>query len=792
MNGKTQKVLEIDEAREDHAVNSAVDEAQANEDENAPMEEGVAERRAARRSAMDAIGATLEASLQEAVTFRSSIENEWLDDIRQFETGDPDGTGSGASPTKQHTSEEQYRSVTDNITRPATITYAARLSDMLYPTSDRNWDIDCTPKPELPDEVMTEIMAGPDGNGLPEDKIEDAVKIVAKKRSAKMREQIDDQMAECRFNDQGRKVILDACKIGHGVFKGPFAKATRRRKYVAGQGYKAIVDEVMTDPKVVRVDPWNVFPMPCRHIDEAPGVFELHELTAKKVADLRIQPGFSSEQVGRVVAMAPQWSSLTRGHALMRSAGEDKSFVERKDVYPVFEYNGEMPKEALLTFMTQLLIEGKVEEDAMQKILAAVDITNAVHLNCNVWFCQGVVMKVSIMPIDHQHNLYKFFVFEPREGLPFGKGVPALLRDPQRSVRMLWAAIMLNAIMSSAPQIGVQKGALVADGAGNYDMRCTQPRVWIFNGEELDIQKCMQVFTVPSTIQATMAVYETAKKNGEEQVMMPMIAQGEPTAAVPTSSGLAMLMNASNIVQRLIAARYDSDVTTPMIQGFYDWNMEYGEESYKGDYKVIARASSHLLVKDVQAQHFLTALNLYSSNPLLQGRMKIEAWAEEGLRIMDIDVGRFLKTDDEMAAEAAEAGEQQPDPETLKAQAAVKTAEARGLEAETNAAKVQGNLELEREDRALDYEDRIADRESRERIAAMAVQQALAGMDAEQQQRVMEMQAEMAKEAEKNATQTRIAGMRAAGEAAKLAAKAQSDQFEARVEANTTPGPRLA
>lgn len=781
----TQKMFEADEAAEARAVGTAVEEAQMSE-------EDLEQTRAARRAVMDAIGAELDGLLQDAVTFRSSIENEWLADIQQFETGDTGEGGTANGPTKQYSSEEQHRSVTDNITRPATITYAARLSDMLYPTADRNWDVDNTPVPDLPDEVIASISAGPDGNGLPPDKLEEAKLIVARKRAAKMRTQIDDQMSEARFNDEGRKVILDACKIGHGVFKGPFAKARRRRKYKAGEGFKAVVEEILTEPSVKRVDPWNIYPLPCREIDEAPGVFELHELSAKKVADLRIQPGFSPEQVARVLKMTPQWTSLSRGHAMMRAAGEGSSFVERKDVYPVFEYNGEMPARAVVTFMGQLLEESAIQPEAAQQILAMVEESNAMHLNCNVWFCQGIVMKVSISPIDYQHCLYKFFVFEPREGLPFGKGVPALLRDPQRSVRMLWAAIMLNAMMSAAPQIGVKKGSLVPDDGGAIDLRCTKPRVWAFNGEEIDIQKCLQVFTVPSTIQATMAVYERAKKNGEEQIMLPMIAQGEPSNAVPTSSGLAMLMNASNIVQRLLAARYDSSVTIPMIQGFYDWNMEYGAEEAKGDYKIIARASSHLLVKDVQAQHFLTALNLYSSNPLLQPRMKIEAWAEEALRIMDIDVGRFLKTDEEMEKEAANAPPPQPGPDELKAQAALKAADARVIEAEAGARVAEGRLQLDAQDRQLDFEDRVADRESRERIAFAQMQQALAGLSAEERMKTMELLADYEKTLEQNANQTRVAGMRASTEAAKLAAKFESDKFEANVEADTAPGPRLA
>jgi hypothetical protein len=785
----TQRVIEDGETAEAEAVANATQLSAEDEPEDGSEAAEEMERmREARRSAMDQIGANLMGSLNEATQFRAQYEIEWSEDIRQFEQGHVEGVAASA-PNKQDTSDEQYRSVTDNITRPATITFAARLGDMMFPTNDRNWNIDSTPKPELPEDVMASLQAGPGDGGDPptETQLEQLVLATARKRMDAMRTQIDDQLSESRYNDHGREVIMSACKLGHGVMKGPFAQAKKRRRYEAGKGYKAVVEEVMTDPRATYVDPWLVYPLPCRRIEDCPGVFELHEMSKKRVADLRFQPGFSNEQLGRLLKQAPSWDSIHATQLSMRSV-DDPNYITRNDVYAMFEYNGDMPQESLVTFVAQLLDESKMSEQQATEILADVDVNNTLHLHCNVWFCQGVVVKVAISAIDHQYPVYKFFVFEQRENSPFGKGVPRLLRDPQASVRMLWASIMLNSMMSSAPQIGVKKGSLVPVGpaAGPVDMRCTHPRVWAFNDDVEDIEKALQVFLTPNVTGPLLAVYERAKSNGQEQVMLPLIAQGEPTQSVTTSSGLAMLMNASNIVQRRLAARFDSHITTPIIQGFYDWNMEFGEDAAKGDYKVIARASSHLLVKDIQAQHFLTAMTLYSGNPELAPRMKMDAWAEEGLKIMDIDADRFLLSEEEFSAkQEAQAKNAPQDPETLKAQAAVKTADARALEAQSGAELAAGRLQLENQDRALDFEDRIADRESRERLAAMSVQQAMAGLDAEAQARVMEMQAELSKEAERNATQTRIEGMR-------IAAKAKSDQFEVQAEANTSPGPRLA
>ena len=767
-----------------------------------PLDEDAAEalrqQREARRAAMDQIGEHLMGRLSEAVMFRANFEQEWEADIRQYECGDPSRGRIG--DTKQHGSDDDHNAATDNITRPAVITYAARLGDMLFPTNDRNWDVDITPEPELPPDVVANIEAsvaeavaqGAVNSESSEAMVKSLLAEVARKRMAKMRTRIDDQLSESHYNAKGRQVIFDACKIGFGVMKGPFAKTRTKRRLVASEGFRAEIIEDLTAPCVDRRDPWSIFPMPCRRIADCPGVFELHELSAKKLAALRNQPGFSSEQVGRALRNRPSWSGFANS-LVGRRALEGNSIVRSDELYPVVEYDGDMPADALLVFLDQLLFEQKINEEQRADIMAEVQDANAVHLNCNVWMCGGTVLKVAVNPVDHCSQMYKFFVFEDREDGPFGRSVCSLLREPQQNVRMLWSAILLNSMMSAGVQIALKKGALVPLGGQAIDYRFTKPRVWAYNDDIEDIRKAMQVFQIPNVVGALVPVYERAKLNGGEQIMLPAIAQGEPTQAVPTSSGLAMLMNAANIVQRRLAARWDDEVTTPIITDFYEWNMKYGPDEAKGDYLVRARASSHLLVKDIQAQHFLNALKLFQSNPLLQPRMKDAAWAEEALRIMDIDFHRFLLSEEEFEAKMAEQAKgAAPDAETLKAQAAAKVAEARITEAQAMAQYRQAQVQLQAEDRALDYEDKIADRETRERIAAMQVQAAMAGLNAEQQQRVMELQAAMQREAERNATQTRIAGMRVAAEAEKAAMEAERDRFEVAAEANTEPGPRLA
>jgi hypothetical protein len=58
----------------------------------------------------------------------------------------------------------------------------------------------------------------------------------ADKRANRMRDHMDDQLVECRYNSEQRKIILDGCKIGTGVLEGPAAPSKR-----AGNGWKVLM-----------------------------------------------------------------------------------------------------------------------------------------------------------------------------------------------------------------------------------------------------------------------------------------------------------------------------------------------------------------------------------------------------------------------------------------------------------------------------------------------------------------------------------------------------------------------
>ena len=679
------------------------------------------EREERRIGALDEIGFSLEKLKEEAVLWRAQYEVEWTQDYDQYNTSarQHGNVKSGAVPHE----EPAYRQSADNITRPKVIVTASRLGDMLFPTNEANWALEASPKPDLPPEKMPQPPPGPPGeDGQPTppvpftpSQLAVAIREVAGLAADGMQTQIKDQLEESRYSEQGRAVIFDACLYGTGVLRGPVLK-TKRKHTFKGGGYNAEMVQ-QAKPTVEYVDLWSFFPQPSRNIRECEHAFRLHVLPKRAVRALAKQPGFDSAQIARLLEQSPVHGAIATG-AIERGAVRPDAQLVLSERYTVWEYRGPMPKTAFASFVSGLVAQGMLDEKDMAEVVAELDKDHLNDIDCEVWFSQGVVIKMALSLLANGDLGYYVFNYEKDPSSIFGRGVAFLCRDDQHATNQLWQAMMLNSMMSAGPQIGVRKGSVMAqpgDGRGN-SFTADKPRVWALNDEVEDINKVFSVFVIPNVTDKIMGLYERSKANADEHTMTPMIAQGEPTQAVPTSSGTAMLMNAANVVMRRLAKGYDDDITVPMITGMYDWNMAFNpDEDIKGDYCIIPKGASHLLIKDVAAQHLQFATQLFSSNPILAPYMKPRIFANKNIEMLDLTPAEMLFTDDEMAENARKAGEQ-PDPEVLKAQAAIATAEAAKAKAEAEIALTQHKIQWEREERQYSHVERMADTNARKEI----------------------------------------------------------------------------
>ena len=576
------------------------------------------------------------------------VDKRWLEDEDQYNAKD----NINKAASQMMTSVEQGYPVTTQqakphrstvyigLTRQKSNAAEARLADILLPTDDRNWGIQPTPKPDLMTMARDGQMAGDKETGEPllnpdtqeplrMKDIARAAMDVARKKSEAMQLEIDDQLTECDYNAEVRKVIHNSAVLGTGVLKGPVV-TNRTRK--AWQPYKdmdgnqihtlEIVEEIK--PASFSVDPRNVWPDPgCGDsIHNGKGIYEREQLTARQVRELAKQPGFMKAQLRKVLEEGPKKSAT-----FQELKDEDQRDIAR-DVYEMWTYWGEVEHEDLEATGVDV-----GEKDELRSISACVVMINS------------TVVKAFLNPLEGGDLPYDFFVWEKVAGSVWGYGVPYLMRAQQRVLNAAWRQMMDNSGVTSGPQIIVKAGAIQpADKQWQLSAR----KIWYATDDVDDVRKAFTAVEFNSHQAELANIIKMAMELADQETGVPAITQGEKGAAPDTVGGMQMLMNSANVVLRRLVKQFDDSVTKPHIRRYYDYNMMYSEdEEIKGDFSVDARGSSALLVRDIQNQSFLNLLAA-AANPVFGVYLDTQKLFEKALQAQHIDPKDVFKPEDEL------------------------------------------------------------------------------------------------------------------------------------------------
>jgi len=568
----------------------------------------------------------------------SGTERRWLDDLDSYQGRDASTRRVDLMDTVSGTQVAQRRTAGDTttgkrstvfvqLTRQKTNACAARAADMLFPTDDKNWGIKPTPVPELMEALKNgrnqpyidpqtgqplphpdpeQQQPAPDGStpapGAGQvvtyaDLAAEQMQIAQQKATAMERE-IDDQLTECSYNGEGRKVLQDAAKLGTGVLKGPTVHNVIKKKWTKKSGAVHMLDMVQeVKPQTYRVDPWNFYPDPTCGDDHQNGayVFEREFLPGRSLAKYAKVPGYNWQAIALCLAEGPQHVHQSGTYTDNVRAGElaynQGNYQDKR--YELWTYTGDVDRDDLETLGLC------PPEDAA---------TWLVTFSAVIVMCNNRIIKAMLNPLDTGDFPYDVFHWERVDLSPFGVGVPYLMRYAQRTLNSAWRAMLDNMALSSGPQIIMNRKAVVpADG--NWEL--TARKLWFMQGDADDVQKAFWVFEVASHQQEIAAIIDLAQKFADEETSLPQIAQGEQGTAPDTVGGMSILMNSANTVLRRIVKQYDDEVTRPHIRRYYDWNMQYSEkEEIKGDFEIDARGSSVLIVRDQMAQGLVNVANM--------------------------------------------------------------------------------------------------------------------------------------------------------------------------------------
>jgi hypothetical protein len=606
---------------------------------------------------------------------RNLIEKRWIEDLEQIHGEYDEKTYKKLDAAKKST-------LFINQTRPKTNACAARLADMLFPTDDKNWGISPTPVPALTQTAQQVADAGAKAAQEANKALEQgdparAAEITggfnqvaqvgvqakaemdeAKRRASAMQDEIEDQLRECRYNEAARKVIEDACRIGTGVMKGPIANTERsRRGWTKGNdGVFRLGFNEDPRPGYYRVDPWSFFPeSDALTIEESESFFERHLMRPNKFRQLAQQPGFDANAIRRVLKQGPSASMPSYLADLRNIKGENTSPSDK--VFQVWEYRGPLEVEEM-----QHLAQFLGREDLMEAV-EEWDPLNVIQVV--LWFCQGEVLKIGIHHMDSGEPIYSVYNLEKDDASIWGFGIAYLMRDPQKALNAAWRMMMDNSGLASGPQIEIDTEIVEPhDGVWELAPRKVWKRKPGVDKAAIGIRS-IQI----DNHQAELAnIIMLAKQFIDDVTSISTIAVGEQGShTTQTAQGMAILMNAVNVIFRRFVKHFDDDLTVPVIRRLYDWNMQFSRKDHiKGDMEVDARGTSVLLVRELQSQNLMVLAN-FTAHPVIGAIIKAAPILRKLVQSMMIRADDVVKTDDEMKQEAAKAQGQQ-DPEVMKLQ----------------------------------------------------------------------------------------------------------------------------
>ena len=558
-----------------------------------------------------------------------------------------------------------------NVVRSKCSIAIANSVSMQFGTSNKNWDL-------LPDKTNR-----------------DPLNTVA---CDNMSAEIESQLEESKYTLHARKAMWDRVVLGTGILKGPLNVGKMQRSYRALEGTATWVPSVTVDysPTMVRVNPWFFYPDESTStVDEVEDVIEVHPMSALELKKYMEHKGFRAEAIKKVLEQTPEQFNSTN-YAKFAELSEANPHLF-KGKYLVLEYHGPVTR-------TQL--------DTME-ICPTYDSLNDEYYG-EVWVCQGEVLRIELESIEASFKIpYYVCVWEKDPASVFGFGVPLMMEDAQRVVNESWHMILDNSALSSAPQIAMHKH-LVEPANGKWEF--APKALWYLTDSQADVAKAIQFFNIPNVTNNIVPIMQMAQGFAEEESGIPLIAAGITSPQVgDTATGDLMMRHASTTLLDFMSEDWDDNITSPLIQAYYAWNMQNSDKSdIKGNFIVDVRTSTEYKNKQIHIRDLEKLSVECAQNP------EMAKWIDQGalqrarLTLMTLPSRDIIKTPEQVAQEDAEReANAQPDPKMLELELKSREVAIKEMELELETNQMQRREEMEHEERMTANQARLIESQAR-------------------------------------------------------------------------------
>lgn len=575
--------------------------------------------------AMRAFGIRLKNQFQTNESWRRFKELQWLEDLRAYKgLYDPEvKIDAGASK------------VYPKITRSKVNIVLSRLHEMLFPETDKNWEIEPTPEPKISPEKVREIVQnlmqqkmmefqtqlsamqspGTQLQPQPEFKppsVEDvrlAIKKYAEVTCQTMSSVIDDQLTEMDYPEETKKVLRSGLLYGTGVMKGPMVNSRTKHKWVpSDEDPNDFIENEDTDqiPYFEAVRIWDWYPdMTTTEIDLIDGSFERHVMNKHDLRLLLQRDDFYSDMIESYLETHPDGDYVPRSwevdlQNIEVEAGAGRNNTNTGNTMMTGTTN---TSETNRTTNRQMGKKYQVLEywgyvDGNDLSACGVEIPDVtLEYKANVWLLGNLPIKAVLY--NGALDMYKVFYYEKDETSLFGEGLARVMRHSQIAIAAADRMILDNGACVAGPQVEVNWSLLTPD----TDFNSFYPRkIWYREGRGVEAQyPAIRSLGFDSHIEELLKIADHFRANADEETTLPtwMIGQMVNNETAQATSG-RMATIAVSIKD--ITKNFDA-FTERIIRDLYSWNMDFNPRTdIKGDFNVKARGVSSLVMKEIRMQ----------------------------------------------------------------------------------------------------------------------------------------------------------------------------------------------
>ena len=441
----------------------------------------------------------------------------------------------------------------------------------------------------------------------------------------KMEKKIHDQLVESGASIHLRSMAFEQSLLGTGVMKGPFAVDKEYPNWNEQGEYDPLVKTV---PECNHVSVWNFYPDPeASSMEDAEYVVERHKMSRTQLRQLKTRPYFMKDSIQEAIRKGADY--VQKHWEMAMQDDETQADTER---WEVLEFWGFVDVEHL-------------EENGVNIPSEYKDLD---ELNCNIWVCNGEVIRFVLNPFKPTNIPYYAVPFEHNPYSFFGIGIAENMDDTQTLMNGFMRMAIDNAALSGNLIIEIDETNLVPGQDMSVYPGKTFRRQGGAPGQAIFGTK------FPNVAQENMQLFDKARVLADESTGFPSFAHGQTgvSGVGRTASGISMLMSAANGSIRTVVKNVDDYLIRPLGKAFFAFNMQFDfDESIRGDLEVRASGTESLMANEVRSQRLMQFLQV-AQNPTLAPFAKMDYVIREIAKSMDLDPDKVTNSMADAAIQA--------------------------------------------------------------------------------------------------------------------------------------------